>query len=270
MNWKKGCLVALGAGVVLVVLVIVVVFWATSGAVGVADEFLESIGKGDLAAAYGQTAPAFQAQTDAAAFAVVVGELGLTDYASRTWTSRSVENAQAELEGTFTTHAGDSIPLEMRLVKVGDEWRVFSLSGPQAGAAIQRPGQSASAPAEAMVPAPDELARLATESVLALNRSIVARDFSSFYAAVSKIWQAQTTPAELAGAFQAFVDNEIDFASVGGLEPVFDGEPTIDADGVLTLSGYYPTTPVRVVFRLRYVREAGEWKLLGIQVDLKE
>jgi hypothetical protein len=270
MNWKKGCSLAAAALLVLVALVLAVVFYATSGAVGSADEFLETIAAGDVAAAYEQTAPAFQTQTDEAAFAAVVERLGLADYASRSWSSRSVAGGQAELEGTFTTRAGDEIPLEMVLVKVAGEWRVFSLSGRQAGAALQGPGEPEPVPAAATVPAPEELAALATGSVLALNRSIVERDFATFYAGLSRLWQAQTTPDELAEAFRAFVDNEIDFAAVGGLEPVFEGEPAIDSDGVLELAGYFPTTPVRVVFRLRYVLESGGWELLGIQVDLKE
>lgn len=269
MNWKKGCLVALAAVVVLVVLIVGLVMFATSGAVESADEFLEAVALGDLEAAYAKTAPAFQAQQDLASFEAVVRDLGLIGYASRSWTSRSVESNQATLEGTFVTAAGDSIPLEMKLVKVADKWRVFSLSGPQAGAAVRRPGEAEEVVGPPAVPPADEVAALATRSVLSLNRSIVAKDFSLFHGEISGLWRAQTTPGELAAAFQAFVDNEIDMGAVGSLEPVFDAEPSIDADGVLTLSGHYPTTPVQVVFRTRHIREGASWELLGIQIDLK-
>ncbi len=98
----------------------------------------------------------------------------------------------------------------------------------------------------------------------------MARDFSSFHGYVSELWQGQTSAEELAGAFQAFVDNEIDMSGIGDVAPVFEGDPLIDSDGVLNLAGHFPTTPAWVTFRLRYLREAGEWKLLGIQVDLVE
>jgi hypothetical protein len=270
MSWKKGCLLAAVVLVALVALILGVVFYATSGVVDAADAFLDTVARGDLEAAYSQTAPAFQAQQDQAAFAAAVRDLGLTDYTARSWTSRSVEGGQATLNGTFTTAASDSVPLEMTLIKVAGEWRVFSLSGRQAGVAVQRPGEPQVAAEEPIVPPAADLAALATESVLSLNRSIVAADFSTFYGEISKLWQAQTTPEALAGAFQSFVDSEIDLGAIASFEPALDAEPAIDADGVLSLSGHYPTTPVRVVFRLRYIRESTGWELLGIQVDLKE
>lgn len=271
MSWKKGCLIAVVALLALGAIVVAVVFYATSGAVEAADEFLETVGRGDLDGAYRQTAPAFQAQQDREAFERVIGQLGLTEYESRSWSSRSVEGGRAEVAGTVKTRAGDRIPLEMTLIKSEGEWRVFSLSGEQAGAAVRQPGEDrAEAPPPTAVPADEDLAGLATESVLALNRSILDRDFTSFYGSVSKLWQAQTSVEELAAAFRVFVDNEIDLSGVADLEPVFEPRPEIDSEGALRLSGYFPTAPVRVFFGLRYVREAAGWKLLGIQVDLKE
>lgn len=271
MSWKKGCLIAVVALLALGALVVAVVFYATSGAVEAADEFLEAVGRGDLDAAYQQTAPAFQAQQDRAAFERVIGQLGLTEFASRSWSSRSIEGSRAELDGTVTTRAGDAVPLRMTLIKAEGVWRVFSLSGEQAGAAVLEPGEERpSAPPPAAVPAAEDLAALATESVLALNRGIAEKDFTSFYDSISKLWQPQTSAAELAGAFQVFVDREIDLSGVAQVEPVFEPQPEIDPEGALRLSGYFPTTPVRVFFGLRYVREAAGWKLLGIQVDLKE
>lgn len=270
MGWKKGCLLAAGVGLVLVALGAGVVFYATSGAVEAADEFLAALGEGDVEGAYGMTAAAFQERQSQAAFALVIEALGLDSYQSSTWTSRSVEGSRAELEGTFTNRGGDRLPLELTLVKSDDGWRVFSVAGEQAGAAVQRPGESgAVSPPPAAVPPAEELPRLASEAILALNRSILANDFSTFYAGISKLWQAQTTADEIATAFQVFVEREIDLSAIQQVEPVF--EPAqLDSEGALRVSGYYPTTPVRVVFQLRFVHESDGWKLLGIQVDLKE
>ncbi len=291
MNWKKGCLIAVVAAVVLAVLVLGLVFWLTSGPVEAADEFLALAGRGDLAAAYEAAAPALREQQDEGSFLEAMARLGMTEYESATWTSRSIEGGKAELEGTATTRGGDEIPIRLTLVQVEDDWRVFSIQGPQAGAAVTPPSGGPPAttpePDAPSPPTPDapagpltltaepagmpgaaELERLATESLLALNASIVARDFSTFYAGISDLWRRQTTPEELSAAFSQFVERDIDFAAIGDLEPVFDPAPAIDGDGVLRLSGHYPTTPVRVRFNLRYVYEAAAWKLLGIEVNL--
>jgi hypothetical protein len=51
---------------------------------------------------------------------------------------------------------------------------------------------------------------------------------------------------------------------------VFDEPPAIGEDGILTLAGHVPTTPLRVLFNLRYRYEHPAWKLMGIRVSLRE
>ena len=55
-------------------------------------------------------------------------------------------------------------------------------------------------------------------------------------------------------------------------ELLIDGkvEGEINSDGVLMIKGYYPTTPNRIIFQLKYLQEEDEWKLVGIDVNLKE
>jgi hypothetical protein len=54
------------------------------------------------------------------------------------------------------------------------------------------------------------------------------------------------------------------------LKPVFNHPAKIDSDGVLIVQGYYPTTPHRIIFKLKYLEEESEWKLVGVDVNLKE
>ena len=65
------------------------------------------------------------------------------------------------------------------------------------------------------------------------------------------------------------MENKINFASIKNLEPDFDSKE-IDKDGILIVKGTYPTTPVILQFRLRFLQEEGEWKLFGINVDTKK
>ncbi|MEY2440034.1 MAG: hypothetical protein QOI34_1419, partial [Verrucomicrobiota bacterium] len=84
-------------------------------------------------------------------------------------------------------------------------------------------------------------------------------------------WQKQTTPEKLQASFSDFLDKDIDIpAVVKELEPVFNQPASIDSDGVLTIKGYYPTKPNRVIFQLKYLEEDGDWGLVGIDVKLKE
>jgi hypothetical protein len=49
---KKGCLIAIASALLLIVIIILLAFGLTRGAVKAADEFLGLIGSGKIAAAY--------------------------------------------------------------------------------------------------------------------------------------------------------------------------------------------------------------------------
>ena len=64
------------------------------------------------------------------------------------------------------------------------------------------------------------------------------------------------------------MDQNIDLTVLEPLEPVFDGEPRIDEDGVLEITGNYPTEPSQVAFVLKYLYEGTAWKLVGFNIDI--
>ena len=118
------------------------------------------------------------------------------------------------------------------------------------------------------LPADDELKALALDSLLSFNKAVQARDFTAFHKQISALWQAQATPTTLKNSFQSFIDLNTDISSIASEEPVFDGQPTIDSDGVLVFKGTYAATPI-VDFRLKYIYEKTAWKLIGIKVDAR-
>lgn len=118
----------------------------------------------------------------------------------------------------------------------------------------------------AEVPPESELKTMTLSSLLAFNDGVQEKDFSAFYKKISALWQEQTTPEKLTELFNDFIDKEIDISPIKKVEPVFNKEAKINSDGLLVIAGYYPTTPKRVVFELKYLEEKGDWKLAGINV----
>jgi hypothetical protein len=132
-------------------------------------------------------------------------------------------------------------------------------------------GQSAADQSSTEVPDKDQLKSMTEASLVSFGRAVKKEDFSAFYADTAGIWQKQTTPEKLRDAFKDFFNKDIDLpAAIEGKEPVFNRPPSIDADGVLIVRGYYPTTPNRTVFQLKYLKDDGDWKLVGVNVNLKE
>ena len=119
------------------------------------------------------------------------------------------------------------------------------------------------------VPTDKDLKTLALDSLLLFNTAIQTKSFENFYVKIAKLWQKEVTPAKLLEIFQSFIDKEINIAPIAKLEPTFEETPTVNEDGFLVIKGSYPTQPSKVVFQLKYVYEDENWKLVGINVQVK-
>jgi hypothetical protein len=263
-GWLIGCGVAgvLGIGlcVGLVVLLVGGVFALTRPVADASEQFLALLGQGRVAEAYASAADGFRAQQDEASFAGAVKLLGLTDYSSVSWHNRRVENQEGTAEGTVTTKGGGTRPVAVRLVREGGRWAV---AGVRYGGV-----ELAAAPAPPAVPPEAELERMAAEALAGFNGAVRARDFTAFYGALADVWRRETTPQQLQAVFQEFIDKDIDIGPVANVRPQFAPPPAVNDKGALVVAGHYPTRPSRVRFELKYARENGGWKLMGISVSV--
>ncbi|MBP7830513.1 MAG: hypothetical protein KA248_11400 [Kiritimatiellae bacterium] len=257
---KKFGMVVLGIVVVIGVLIALLLV-ATSGLPKAADEFFSLIEQGKIGEAYLATAAEFRAATSEGEFAAFLRDSALGGYASASWSTRSIENNRGQLKGTVTTRDGGQIPLEMDLVKEGDAWKILAVRKAAAGLL---PGGASTVE----IPPDAELQRLTSEAIAKLADAIQRNDFGDFHGSVSRLWQGQITADELKNIFASFVEQGIDLAPLSGLTPVFSQKPAVDEDGVLLLEGYYPDGENQVFFRLKYIYEHPQWKLLGINVKL--
>src|SRR5207237_9796790 len=82
---KKGCLIALAAGLALVVIIILLAFGLTRGAVKAGDQFLGLIGSGKIAAAYDRASATLKSEQSDVPFEQAVKNLVLSDFASVSW-----------------------------------------------------------------------------------------------------------------------------------------------------------------------------------------
>ncbi|HUG90435.1 MAG TPA: hypothetical protein VML55_06360 [Planctomycetaceae bacterium] len=266
MNVKKalliGCPLTALAGVAVIAGIVFLVFSLTRGATEAADRFLALVGEAKHHEAWLSTAGAVRAQQDEAEFVRTIERLGLDEAASASWSSRRIVNDEATLEGSVTTNSGGAIPVTIKLLKEQGEWKVLSITGPEAGVQV--------ATTRKQVPPDAELRRLVTSTLLDFNAAIQAEDFTGFHESVSTAWQQQITPAQLLEAFQSLIDREVDLAAIEEVPAVFSEPPGFDENGMLVVQGFYPTRPVRVAFELTYAYEHPEWKLFGINVGLHQ
>ena len=118
-------------------------------------------------------------------------------------------------------------------------------------------------------PLPSEAAMhaMAHDTLLRLNDALQKKNFAEFYVNISTAWHSQVTEADIQKAFQPFIDAGADFAVIRQFAAVWDAPPRVNPDGILIISGSYPTQP-NVSFVMRFIYEVPDWKLFGLDVNI--
>jgi hypothetical protein len=125
------------------------------------------------------------------------------------------------------------------------------------------------------VPSNSDLQDLVRQTVLDFNDAVQSGDFSDFHDTLSTPFKKQASPEKLAGVFHEFVENKevMDFSSIKGMDAKFSPSPSTEKQAgydMLVKKGYYPTVPRKTNFTLKYIKEAGDWKLASIDINTKD
>jgi hypothetical protein len=240
--------------------------------------FFERIAAGKAAEAYESASFNFKAQQNAKAFEATVKDLGLTEYASAQIETESRDRTSVRLRANLKYKTGEDVPLIVTLNRENDGWRVFSIRSPRNPATglienkFSLVGKPAALTDVASRPLPEdaEQQRLASETLLNFNDAIQQQSFSDFYESVSKAWRTQLTKGQLQRAFQPFLDKKVDISGIKDVPATFDPPASINSDGLLVLTGSYPTSPYKVFFSLKFIYELPNWKLFGVDVNLRK
>jgi hypothetical protein len=125
--------------------------------------------------------------------------------------------------------------------------------------------------------------QMVNNTMVNFKNAINSGNFEAFYRTqLSDRWKKETTPTELASAFQTFIDNKVDLSPIFSVQPVLDPAPTLDRNGKLILKGRYTVPKQRTArrdvggviaganlnFELTYAMQA-EWVLSRIDVNVK-
>lgn len=81
-------------------------------------------------------------------------------------------------------------------------------------------------------------------------------------------FQAANTPARLAEIFAKERSAKLDLSGVVVLEPQLNQLPEIDSNGMMRMTGFFPSVPTQIKFDLLYAPVGGQWRLFGIAVGL--
>ena len=126
-------------------------------------------------------------------------------------------------------------------------------------------------PARAIqIPSDDEQDVLVRTTLMTFNDANMTGNYAVLLAKSSRQFQTQITADKLSSAFEPFRTNELFFESAVDAHRDSSEKPTIDQEGALVLTGMIKTDDMQVKYRLRFVQNGKQWKLLGINVDAKK
>ena len=146
-------------------------------------------------------------------------------------------------------------------------WRIFLL--------VAVMGVSASAgrsQAPAQAPKPAQIDRngvlvLIRSSLLALDQANKTGNYTVLRDLGAPAFQANTA-ARLAEIFAKLRADNLDLSGVAVIDPQLSLLPQIEGNGLMHMSGFFPSVPSQVNFDLAYAAVNGQWRLFGISVSI--
>jgi hypothetical protein len=146
-------------------------------------------------------------------------------------------------------------------------WRVSILAALMA--AIASTGH-AQAPAQA--PKPAQIDRngvliLVRSTLLALDQANKTGNYTVLRDLGAPGFQSNTA-ARLGEIFAKLRNDNLDLSGVAVIDPQLNLLPQIEANGLMHMSGFFPSVPTQVNFDLLFAPANGQWRLFGISVSI--
>jgi hypothetical protein len=131
---------------------------------------------------------------------------------------------------------------------------------------------AAHAQAPAQGPKPAQIDRngvliLIRSSLLALDQANKTGNYTVLRDIGAPGFQANSA-ARLGEIFAKLRSDNLDLSGVAAIDPQLSLLPQIEANGLMHMSGFFPSVPSQVNFDLAFAAVNGQWRLFGISVSI--
>ena len=247
--------------IALIAIAISAIFFFTSDMVTTADDFFRAVKNKDIQAASAHLSEDFKASTPTNELEQYLKNNSLDKFNEADWGSRSISGGRGSLSGSVTTDAGGVIPITLNFVKGESGWKIYSIEKPASGLKEETSARQ--------VPTEQEQVRLVAQSVSVFADAVSDKSMAKLHSHISNLWRQQVSIEELDEIFGGFYDFNADLRILNNYSPSFNAQPSVDENGVLEISGYYPTKPDQFKFEHSYIYEGLSWKLIGFSAYIE-
>ena len=117
------------------------------------------------------------------------------------------------------------------------------------------------------MPNDDTLLLLINSSLIALNQANATGNYTVLRELAAPGFQQVNSPERLAQAFSQLRSRNLDLTPILMFQPKLYQKPAINDQGMLKITGYFPTLPERVNFDLIFQPVQRKWRLFGIAAN---
>ena len=108
---------------------------------------------------------------------------------------------------------------------------------------------------------------LIRSTLLTLNDANRSGNYTVLHDLAAPGFREKNKPADLALIFSNLRRRHFALSAVALAAPQLTAPPHIENNGMLRLTGYFPTQPLQIKFDLLFQNVGNEWRLFGISVD---
>lgn len=137
---------------------------------------------------------------------------------------------------------------------------------PPQGTVAKAPAQ----PAKASVPDDLKLIILIRTTLIALNQADLTGNYSVLRDMAAPGFQQANNAARLGEIFSDLRVRKIDLSPIAVIEPKLARAAFINEQGMLRITGFFPTKPEQVNFDLAFQPVDGQWRMFGISVKTSQ
>jgi hypothetical protein len=109
---------------------------------------------------------------------------------------------------------------------------------------------------------------LVRSTLLALDQANKTGNYTVLRDLSAPGFAASNSAARLGDIFAKLRNDNLDLSGVAVIDPQLSLLPQIEANGMMHMSGFFPSVPAQVNFELLYAPVNGQWRLFGISVSL--
>ena len=128
--------------------------------------------------------------------------------------------------------------------------------------------QSTSPPVAAMpVPGELELAKMIWSTLAALDHANQSGNYSVLRDLSAPGFQSVNNPSQLSNIFANLRESRLDLSNTLLLAPTYSAAPSVGADNILKVQGFFGLRPTAISFQLQYQWVGGRWRLFGVAIN---